>query len=316
MAAYTPLKGVKTVNDALQSDQLEANLMGWLNWSMLGCAGFFNVSIPTSGVFGGNENQLRAVDDPYYQPGQVWEAFRKDWVWETGVPWSVQPIRVSGVYINSGNLLPLSSGVHVDYPNGRIVLDTPISTASLVSCEYSYRLFQLYSADNAWWQEIQMQSFRIDSSQFLQQGSGAWDVLAQNRIQLPAVIVEAVPRVERSPFEIGNLVQITKQDVLFHILTEDRFRLKWMHDALTGQQEIRIAGFDKNLLLSQDAFPLEYDGSPKASGMMYPDLIQPVASGGFFWTQIRVNRMRSQEQQRMGTLHYVTVRGTFEMDLA
>lgn len=315
MATHTQFKGLKNVNDSLQSDQLEANILGFYGWASLGAGGFFNVSIPTSGVYGGNEHQLRPVTDPYHQPGQVWEGFRKDWVWESGVEYSVQPIRVSGVYVD-GDFLPLNSGVHVDYPNGRVTLENAVNPTGAVTCEYSYKLYQWYSADNTWWEQVQMNSFRVDDSQFLQMGSGAWDVLAENRIQLPAVIVEAVPRADRRPFELGSLVQITRQDVLFHILAEDRFRFKWMHDAITAQQETRMQGFNKNLMLANDAFPLDYNGEPKASGLMYPDLIQPTGNGGFYWTQIRCQNMRSQDQRRLGSLHYCTVRGTFEMDLS
>lgn len=308
------LKGIKTVNDSLQSDQLEANLMGYFGYGLLEAGGFFNVTVPTSGVYGGNESVLRPVNDPYFPQGQVWEGFRKDWVWETGIPFASQPIRVSGVYVD-GHFLPLSSGVRVDYPNGRVTLPSSVSPVSGVTCEYSYRLYQFYTADSQWWEQVQMQSFRVDDSQFLQAGSGAWDVLAENRIQLPAVIIEAVPRTDRRPFELGSTGQIVRQDVLFHVLAEDRYRFTWMHDCLTAQQEQRIQGFDKNVAAANDVFPLDYGGFPKGSGLMYTDLVKPTGQGGCQWVQIRCTKTTSQDQKRLGTLRYCTVRGTFEMDL-
>ena len=319
MPTHTRLKGVSSVFDSQLSDQLEANLVGFFQWGFLGVGGFFNVTVPQSGVYGGKESRLRPVYDPNYTDGQVWEAFRKDWVWETGVEYDHQPIRVSGVYVDGVFHAVNETGAyahHIDYPNGRVVFDNPISTGCVVEAEYSYRLFQLYTADTEWWQKIQTRSFRVDDPHFLQWGSGEWDILAQNRVQLPAIIVEAVPNVaSRQGFEIGNSVQTVQQDVLFHVLAEDRFYFKWLHDTITNQKDKRFIGFDKNRMLAADAFPLNQDGSPRESGMMYPDLVKPSGEGGYGWRQLRVEDSRSTEQPRLGSVHYCTVRLRIGIDL-
>lgn len=313
MPSHTQLKGVDSVFDSLLSDQLEANLVGFFQWAFLGAGGFFNVSIPQSGVYGGREHQLRPVSDPYYDDGQVWEAFRKDWVWETGIECEHQPIRVSGVFVN-GAFVP-ASGLTIDYPHGRVIFDTPISPTSVVNCEYSYRLFQTYTADSEWWQKIQTGSFRVDDSHFLQRGSGEWDVLSQNRVQLPAVIIEAVPNVQsRTGLEIGGSLQVVEQDVLFHVLAEDRFYYKWLHDAITSQNHKRLIGFDKNAALEANAFPLDSYGEPAEGGLMYPDLVKPSGEGGFGWRQIRIEGVKSVDQPRMGSVHHCTIRMRLGVD--
>lgn len=314
MPTHTELKGVSSVFDALLSDALETNLLSFFQWGFLGVGGFLNAEIPQSGAYGGDESRLRLVDDPNYEAGQVWEGFRKDWVWETGVPYVTQPIRVSGVYVD-GDFQGLS-GVSVDYPNGRVIFDSPVSTSSTVTAEYSYRLFQLYSADSQWWQ-AQPNSFRVDDPHFLQAGSGSWDVLAENRVQFPAIVVEAVPKISfgsRKGLELGNLTQVTRQDVLFHVLTEDRFYLKWLHDAITAQVEKSIIGFDKNRMLIDGVYPLNPDGSINPSGLMYPDLVKPSAEGGYGWRKITIEDAQSTDQPRMGNLHYCTVRLRVSVD--
>jgi hypothetical protein len=102
MPSYTRLKGVTDVSQSTLCDQLESNIIEFFNWGMLCIGGFNNVQIgAASGAYGGDMSRLRPVSDPNYINGQVWEGFRQDWVWQSGIEYVVQPIPVSGVYINS-----------------------------------------------------------------------------------------------------------------------------------------------------------------------------------------------------------------------
>lgn len=316
MPTYTTLKQVTHISDSLLSDILESNIASFFQWGTLGVGGFYNVSITSSGEYGGNQSRLRMVTDPAYVDGQVWEGFRKDWVWESGVEYAQQPISISGVYVNGGFHPASGIGAYkhiVDYPHGRVVFDTAIPKTSQVNCEYSYRLYQFYTADVPWWQDIQPNSFRVDDNQFLQQGSGAWDILSEYRIQLPAVVVEAATRTSREGKQLGG-GDIVYQDVLFHIMTEDRWHFKWLHDTITNQWQKRLNAYDKNKLLANDAFPINAYGSLKPSGLMYPDLVNP--TGNYYWGQIRFDgRTSSQNQGNLGSINYCTVRSTVSTDL-
>lgn len=318
MPTHTQLKGVTDIGSSLLSDQLEANIINFFQWGTLNIGGFFDVTIPTTGFYGGNQHRLRLVNDQGYSSGQVWEGFRKDWVWETDLEYSRQPINISGVFVN-GNFQP-GTGVGpyahtIDYPNGRVVFQNAIPANSVVTCEYSYRLYNWTNADAPWWREFQEQSFRVDDAHFQQQGSGAWNVLSENRIQLPAVIVESVMRTDRKPKSIGSMAQVVSQDVLFHVVGERKRDVKRMHDIITNQQEKRIRGFDINLMYEADAYPLNDDGSRKDDALMYPDIVRDVDDGGFAWEQIRFTKMVSVQQPSKPPLFYTTVRGTFEVDL-
>lgn len=309
------LTGVSEAGDSLLSDQLEFGLWGYFNWAFLGVGAFTNVTIPASGQYpyGAPRHRLRMSEDPNYLAGQVWEGFRKDWVWETGVDYRTQPIRVSGVYVGGGFHPLAPSGPyahHVDYPLGRVVFDAPLPASSVVTCEYSYRSYQFYTADAPFWHEAQAGSLRGDDPSFLLTGSGSWSTSGQNRIQLPAVVVEADLRTDRYPLEIGGLAQVVRQDVLFHVIAETRPDVKRLHDALTYQKEKRIDGIDKNALLAADAYPLDANGSPVGDGRTYPDLC-----ASYFWKQLRFVGMRSNPEPRVGGLHMATVRATVEVDL-
>ena len=52
--SYTRLnKHVSQVGETLLTSQIESNMKSYLDWGLLGIGSFSNVSIPTSGAFGG-----------------------------------------------------------------------------------------------------------------------------------------------------------------------------------------------------------------------------------------------------------------------
>jgi hypothetical protein len=313
MTTTTQLNKVSEIGESLLSEQLEINLISFFDWGLLGVGGFFDVYIPQKGAYGGDQHRLRLSDDKNYTKGRVWEAFRQNWVWETNVEYSRQPIAYSGVYVNGNFHAKSGTGTYehiVDYVHGRVVFKNPIPVTSAVTAEFSYKYCNVSSADVPWWQTFQRDSFRSDSTEFLQTGSGSWS--AQNRVQLPAVIVEAVPRTSRRGKEVGSNVAIVKQDVLFHIVTETRRDLKNIHDIITNQWSKRFNLFDKNALYDNNAFPLNGDGSLTTSPKMYPELTQ-----GYFWKPLIVDDMKSSDNsfKMAGSIRYATVRGTFEVDV-
>lgn len=325
MPTHTSFKNVSEYGRPLLSDTLEANFFMFLNWAFLEAGAFSNVSIPASGAYGGQKHRLRLCDDRNYPitsgSGQVWEGFRKDWVWETGLQRSSeqQPIRVSGVFV--GGVFRPATGVgphahRVDYTLGRILFDSPIPTGSIVTCEYSYRNVQVSTADTPWWREVQQNSLRVDDNHFLQYGSGAWHLQGGSRIQLPAIIVEAAPSTRRTGKELGG-GEIVRQDVYLHVLTETPWDRKQLHDILTYQWGKRLLGFDKDRLYRAGAYPLDEYHSPVSSGKMYPDLVKPSSEGGFGWEQLRIMDAESLplSRQLTGPLYGCSVRWEVEVDL-
>lgn len=319
MPTHTELKGLDHVGQPLLSDALEANLVTWLNWGLLGKGGFFNVEAPASGAYGGSEHRLYPVSSPYHETGQLWQAFRGDWVWETGVPCDVQPIRVSGVSVD-GTFHPVTGAgpyAHtVNYPLGQVVFESAISPSSVVSCNYSHRYAQVTPADVPWWRQLQADSFRVDSDQLALQGSGAWSALAGARVQLPAVVVEVTTDTARRPTMLGGGTTVT-QDVLFHVVAETPWDRRQLHDVLTYQTGKRLVLFEKGWVDQAGAFPLDENGSPVPSGKMYPDLVKATGEGGFGWRQLRYQRSSAVTQPLRNTWPYycTTVRATFEVDM-
>jgi hypothetical protein len=317
MPTHTKFKGVKDISDSLLCDNLESNMIQFFNWGML-CIGGFNDVIygNASGAFGGDMSQLTPMKDVSYLDGQVWQGFRQDWVWESGVEYNTQPIPISGVWVN--NIFYSSNdsqySFHIDYPGGRIIFDNPLPITTKVNASYSYRDYTIQSSDTRWFRQIMFESFRVDKSDFLQYGSGVWNVFAQNRIQLPAIVVEVVPRRQMFGYELGGKTTF-HQDVLFHIFTEQPFDRKLAMDIITYQKEKTIPLFDKNLVVANNRFPLDANGSVASGALCFPDLVKPTGQGGFFWQGGTFLQMNTQETISMPPLFQAVVRATMEVNL-
>jgi len=314
--SYTRLnKHVSQVGETLLTSQIESNMKSYLDWGLLGIGSFSNVSIPTSGAYGGTFDKLRLVDDPSYSQGQIWEAARKDWVWETGVYYDTQPVDISGVTVN-GNFYGTGDatyGHHYNYPLGRVVFNNAIAENSNVQLNYSYRNVQTYIADQApWWDELQYDSLRVDDATLYDTGSGNWQILSNNRVQLPAVVVEATSRRQFRPYEMGTVGNFVYTDVLFHIISESRWWRNQLVDIISLEKDRSIWLYDNNLVANATGYPLDYRGMVLPNPPMYPKLVNAYRFKMARFYGMNVTEMQSPNSR----LHKATVRATFEIVMA
>lgn len=305
---HTRLKNVASFEESQISDILETNLTEFFNWGFLQVGGFFNVSFPSTGT------QLRRVSEVGYTDGCVFEGYRQGWIWESGIASPFSPVQISGVWVNDV-FRPLGSGYHIDYPQGRVVFTTPLPTGAVVECEFSFRRVQLATADNEWFREIQFDSYDWTDQDFLSIASGAWNVLARNRVQLPAIVVEPINRVRLRPKELGSHARVHSQDVLLHVLAETPFDRGQLHDMLIEQWDHDIVLFDVNRLTEEDRWPLLPEGYPRPSAYLYDTLVAPTGEGGYFWRKASFTDVSSEPQTSYPPLYRASVRLTVEVDL-
>lgn len=305
---YLKLKGMDEFGDSSLTDQLRSNLIEFFNWGLLQTGAFSNINIGVTNPYGGDKSRLTPVlDDKDYLPGKVWQAKRADWVWEKNLDYHTQPVTPSGVTINNTFYPSDVTGAYahrINYPLGQVIFDSPIPTSAIVQVEYSSRYFHFITSDVPWFREILFMSNRPDITQ-------TSSPLAANRVQLPAVIVEVVPRRGLVPLMIGGGHWV-RQDVLFHIFAQESWERDKLVDIITYQKEKTILSFDKNLITASDAFPLDRHGSLRPGAKMYPELVAP--TGGFFWKRIFFKDILSQETPSIPPLWRGVVRGTFEID--
>ena len=296
------LSKIDNIGDSTPSNILQDNLIEFFDWGILDAGGFQNVSIPTTGQYGGTKHKLRLVDDPRYTSGQVWEGFRSNWVWQSGVSTTDQPKTITKIkpdaatYPNSKNYPGMSgifvdgafqpaSGVgtysyHIDYPNGRVVFNTAIATTSAVTAEFSHKWVKVTKANSDFFREIQYRSDRADED-FTLASSGNWSQMSETRLQLPVIAVEVVKRRTLEPFALGSLTHYVNNDVLFHVLAEDDYDRDKLLDIISLQDGKSLELFDSDYIGRQQKFPLDYRGMTNIDALQYPELLVPRGDGGY-----------------------------------
>lgn len=315
MERYTEFKAVTDFSHSLLSEEIEQNLKWWSRWAFLRAGAWTDVNIPSSGFYGGRFDQLTPVDDANYSSGQVWETPKKEICYESGVNFndSYNPIQISGVWVTGvlhGTGSPLY-GHYVDYENGHVVFNSGIDTDLSISMNHSYRSVSVQIADDSpIWREIQYGSLRVDDNDSTNPNTGEWAAVpALRRQQLPAVIIELVPRTSNRGYELGSTVLITEQDVLFHCVAEDRATRNRLIDCYRFEQDHVIWLFNTDDIVESTDWPLDYRGAKNLAGLMYPDLID-----NYQWQRLRFIRTTCSEMESpTPRLHFGTVRATVEV---
>lgn len=305
MANTSEFSGVTHFGKDTPNKIIKTSLMEFLNWGFLQIGAVVNATLSSSGLYGGNQSTLRPVRDPNYTNGQVWEGFRQNWVWESGL--NNNPIAISGVYV-SGSFYPTSGSSlpHIiDYPRGRVIFTSPIPTGSPVKVEHSYKYINVVDADTVpFFQNLQTNSFRIDSEQFSQFASGDLFKIGDTRLQPPIVAVEVPNQTSYKPYEIGH-GSWAKKRILCHVISEDGGQTAdKIADIISMQEERVIFGIDTNKLATDNKFPLNYNGSIASGAMTYPQMI----SGDYRWKQMYIIGAEITNSQRLTPkLHISTV---------
>ena len=268
----TCFKGVQNISEDLLLNILEANFKMYLDWSFLNIGAWIDVNIGNHTIYGVNSpSRLIAVSDPSYRDGQVWQGIRKDWVWETGIDYnSTSPLSITTVNINNN---PATNFI-INYPLGRVIFDQAIPISSKVDADYSYRFVQVHrSSESPWFNILQYGSFNTANPDIKRNDDGEWSIGANHRIQLPAVVIEAVPRSRSRPYELGNSVLWIEQDIAFYVYAENKNDRNKILDILRLQQDITMQLYNTNVVAQNDVYPLDYNGNLKNNALMYPDIV-------------------------------------------
>jgi hypothetical protein len=270
-------QGLNSISDDLLLNITEANFKTFFDWAFLDLGAWFDAEIDEYSIYssGVQQSQLLPVADEAYEDGQVWQGIRKDWVYETGCSANgTEPIAISGLYIGS-TFYPYPGGdFAVNYPDGRIIFDSPISISSNVKMNYSYRNVQIYRASDApWFNMIQYGSFNNSDIDIQRMEDGNWSIAGNHRIQLPAIIIEPISRSQSMPYEIGSRQLVISQDIGFYIVAETKNERNKLLDILRLQQGMTIQLYDTNEVAQNEVYPLGPTLDINPSGLMYPDLV-------------------------------------------
>jgi hypothetical protein len=273
---YTRFKHAENISDDFLLNILEINMKLFFDWSFLCIGAWFDADINDKNMYGVNQHSaLVPVSDHSYDSGQVWQSIRKDWVWETGVLFNdTNPTPITGIYIDDVYYPNNQSTYTINYPEGRIILDSAKSTTSNIKLNYSYRNIQTYRAsDSPWFNVLQYNSFDTSSPDITRTEDGDWSISGNHRVQLPAIIIEAVARSRSYPYELGNNDIVINQDIEFYVLAETKNERNKILDILRLQQDLVFLLYDTNTLSQNDQYPLDHNGNLKSNPQMYPGIV-------------------------------------------
>ena len=246
-------------------------------------------------------------------PGQCWEGFRKNWVWQSGVNNSPAPFvnsdpdypGISGVYVDSVFYPTSGTGTYahqIDHFNGRVVFNDPIPTGSVVQAEYSYKYINvLYSANVPYLRELQRNSLEIENSKTPL-------IPPEMRVQLPAIAVEIVPRRSFAGYQLGG-GQYIYTDVLFHCLAEDQYTRNKLVDIVSMQNEKSIWLLNSDKIAENDAFPIDHFGYARPNALTYPQITEQYADKTVTFTKNMVQNLDVLD----GSFYAGIVRSTIEL---
>lgn len=276
MPSDDTFKGNTNYGDATPTLQLENGLAAFIDWALLNIGAFYNNTRPQSGVYGGDFSRLRLQNEPNFTLGRVWQGVRTNWVYESGLSYATQPINISGVYVNNTFYSSSSSGSFshkIDYPNGRVIFDSPISTSSVVQVNHSYKAVNVQtSSSSPWYQELMYGSYRPDSTQFTTIiSSGDWSIVGSNRLQLPAIVVDSIPYRRFTGYELGG-GQNMYQGMALKVFTENKNTRDMLVDILSDQNDKTINLYDINKISVVNDFPLDYLGGKNSGCKTFPQL--------------------------------------------
>lgn len=270
-------QGLNSISEDMLLNILEANFKSFFDWAFLNLGAWFDAEINEYTINSSTvqQSQLFPVVDESYTDGQVWQGIRKDWVYETGCNPSNSPISITQLTVD-GTAMPYpGGGFSVNYPDGRVVFDSPVGVGSTVLMEYSYRNIQVYRASDApWFSEIQYNTYDNSNLDILRMEDGNWSIGGNQRVQLPAIVIDPISRSNSTPYQIGSRELVVSQDIGFYVLAETKNERNKLLDILRLQQGVTINLYDTNSVSQAEVYPLTPSLDKNPNGLMYPDLVE------------------------------------------
>lgn len=291
------LKGFNNLFESTLNNQIQDNLIEFLDWGLLEKGNYFNVTLGELSPTNEDYSLLKISNNTNFSSGSAWDGFRPNWIWQSGISFDPQPIvgvnntipGISGIYVND-NFYPSDTtgpySHYIDYYNGRVVFNNPIPTGSKVQAEYSYKYINvIYANSLPWLKEIQYNNiYPINSNN-----------LPEMEIQLPSIAIEIVPKRSFKPLQLGG-GQIIYTDILFHCIAQDDYTRNTLTDIISFQNDRSIYFFDINRVISSGEKPINYLGYPNSGALSYPKLLEK-------YTSLQYNRLINTNIQDIITIN-------------
>lgn len=301
---YNRFQHIGSYTDQLILNSLEVNLKLFLDHAFLSIGSWSDVSFDQTNFITSPLCKLELDEDPSFKRGRVWISAKKDWVYDTTITYNEKsPISYNEILINDN----LATGYYIDYINGRIIFDQPKAPSSIIKATYSYANIQTYrSSDCPWWKIIE--SGNIEPKDMKSTGIGQWTIGPYHKIQMPCIVIDAVPRARNLPYELGSKSLKIEQDILFNVLTENKNDRNQLLDIIRLQQDNTIWLFNINKAAQDNKLPLNPNGSINTNGLNYNELINT-----YKWAKTYIKNVTLSEVASINGIYEGVARATFEI---
>lgn len=276
---------------------VKSNLELWLNDLFLKDGFFTNVSTGETDIYGRDISEMIHTEDPSYLTGRVWQSAFKEWVHESGITPTnnlvTPPLLASGVTVD-GTFYPkdpTAPGFNpafshaLDYRNGRVIFDLPISLASTVQGEFAYKEI---TVDLAATFENETKEFFVETTyKDNPYQTGVITFPEENSRTLPMVLID-VTAMGYDGYELGNASNLLRLQGSFIIWARDDYMRDQIEDLLGSQEHVVLKGIDFNT----GPYPLDYRNDKNPAFTSYDDLAQ--IWGPYFWRRIYLDEVDSR----------------------
>jgi len=230
---------------------LKTNLELWLNDKLLRDGLYTNVSTAETNIYGADISLLVPVNDEDFSDGRVWQSAFKNWVYEPGIPSPssgvAPPMVSSGVTVNGTFYSDTAvSGVfthYIDYVNGRIVFDSPVSSLSIVQGQFAYKEVMIDHADKL---DNENEPLQIETTyKDNPEQTGVETYPSKKSRTLPAVWIDITGR-NNDGYELGSKSLVSDFLGVFHIWGRDSYLRDIIEDILSDTHRDVLLGIDFN----------------------------------------------------------------------
>jgi len=276
---------------------VKSNLDLWLNDLFLKDGFFTNISTAETDIYGRDVSELISVIDESFADGRAWQSAFKEWVHESGlVPTNsgiLPPILVSGVTVDgtfrakdpSHPDFSPAFAHDIDFVNGRVIFNIPITTTSIVQSEFAYKEITVDFAASF---ENEQKEFFIETSfKDNPYQTGVIVYPDKNSRTMPMTFID-VTQIQYEPYELGNSSNVLNLEGAFLIWARDDYMRDQIEDLITSRENEVLLGIDFNTA----PFPLDHLNDKNPNFTSYDNL----ASLGslHFWRRIYLDDISSR----------------------
>ncbi len=274
------------------------NIQLWVEDLFLRDGFFTNINAGETDIYSRDISVLTLVnDDPSSPDGTVWQSAFKEWVHESGLvpsntgvapPTVASGVTVDGTFYPTYSFLPGFSATFahaIDFTNGRVIFDTPITPTSIVQGDFAYKEITVDSASAF---ENEQKEFFIETTYKDNPfQTGVVTFPNENDRTLPMVLID-VTAINYDAYELGNASNVLNLQGSFIVWARDEYMRDLIEDLITQQEHTVLLGVDFNTA----PFPLEHNNQKNLAFTNYSDVAR--LGSPYFWRRIYMDEIDSR----------------------